>query len=157
MYDVCMYVSMYVCIGSGPVGQFSLVSSTQKDDVTITIIKNEVEKRFVRIETRKGGGHGDGKEGMQGIPHNVYVCMYVCIMYILCMYVCMYILIACMLSSISHLMYVCMYKCMYVGQGMSTTMAGNYFFVSVDRKVFATDDSVYQAILSHRPSPSCDG
>eukprot|EP01036_Dinobryon_divergens_P032464 gene32464-42056_t len=78
-----------------PVGQFIVVSSTQKDDVTITIIKNEIENHFVRIETGKGG-HGDGKEGTQG-------------------------------------------------QGMSTTMAGNYFFVFVDRKMFATDDSVYQA------------
>ena len=48
---------------------------------------------------------------------------------------------------------------MYIGQGMSTTMAGNYLLVSVDRKVFATDDSVYQAILDHRrrTSPTCDG
>ena len=48
-------------------------------------------------------------------------------------------------------------RLMYIGQGMSTTMAGNYFFVSVDRKMFATDDSVYQAILSRRTTPTCDG
>ena len=112
-------------------GQFSVVSSTQKDDVTITIIKNEVEKRFVRIETRKGG-HGDGKEGSQGFSSQC-VCVYVCI---------------CVLT---------ISRVMYIGQGMSTTMAGNYFFVSVDRKMFATDDSVYQAILSRRTSPTCDG
>ena len=77
LFSCCIFlrICMYVCIGGGPVGQFSVVSSTQKDDVTITIIKNEVEKRFVRIETRKGG-HGDGKEGTQGYSRSVYVYMY---------------------------------------------------------------------------------
>ena len=80
-------------------GQFSVVCTEQRGDVTITVLKNDVEKRYVRVESRKGGP-GDGPCGMPGTVCNVCnVCMYVyefmsgmCV-YILCsvcMYVCMY-------------------------------------------------------------------
>ena len=93
-------------------GQFSVVSTEQRGDVTITVLKNDVEKRFVRVETRKGGP-GDGPGGMPGT-----VCMYVYI-YILCpecsvCNVCMYVYEFMSGMCVYILCSVCMYVCMYM-------------------------------------------
>ena len=100
-------------------GQFSVVCSEPREDVTITIIK--IDEENVMYASRPDS------------PHGVDVCV-LGFSYAIFLYFLLFFFV--------------------LGQGMSDTTMGSYFFVSIDRKVFVD----YESILnSYTTSVSNDG